>query len=577
MVESTSNRSGWRPALSSNNPGATPRQRIRVANLILETLTELGVDTYYGIPGGAIACIYDALVDYPKLRVVNTRHETGAAFMAMGHARASGSIACLLTTSGPGITNAITGLAAALAESIPLIAIGGEVPRKNFGRGALQEGSRYQLDILGMVHSVTKFAAEISNPNAASTLVQTAVGTALSGRPGPVFLSLPLDVSNDRALPFESTLQPSTRFGIDPRILDRAAAALQQAERGLIFAGSGARHPEAVQWLKTLATTLNLPVMTTPKAKGLFPESNPLSLGVYGIGGHPSTIEYLATRVDTLLVVGSGLGEMATNGWSSVLRPSQTFIQIDIDSRQIGKNYEVDYSLVGPAHLVLAELASRARPRERPPGLTGVKHLEPAAMDDASLPLNPAFVLRTLQRMLPPDTIFSSDIGEHSLYAFQYLQMERPDFLVSSGLSSVGSGVGMAIGAKVSQPHRPVVAICGDHGFQVLGMELATCVHQEIGVVFAVFNDGCMRMLESDVKQQFGRTSPVSSHRIDFAAMAQALGGRGFTIRTAEDLAALPANLTASRLPTVLDIRIDPSSHFPMSGRVTQLRHVAPR
>lgn len=551
---------------------------MRVANLIIETLTELGVDTYYGIPGGAIACIYDALVDYPKLRVVNSRHEAGAAFMAMGHARTGGNIACLLTTSGPGITNAITGLAAAAAEGIPLIAIGGEVPRKNFGRGALQEGSRYQLDVLGMVQSVTKFAAEISNPNAAATLVQKAVGMALSGRQGPVFLSLPLDISNEQALPVDSTLQPSTRFGIDPRVLDRVAEALQQAERGLIFVGSGARHPEAVRWVKVLATTLQMPVVTTPKAKGLFSESDPLSLGVFGLGGHPSASEYLEQKADTVLIVGSGLGEMETNGWSPVLQASKNFIQIDIEAAQIGKNYEVDHSLVGPAHLVLQDLATRVRKRDRPLTTGGVRYLEPETMDDASAPLKPPFVLRTLQRILPPNTIFSSDIGEHTVFAIHYLRMERPDgFMVCSGLGTVGSGIGMAIGAKMAQPHRPVVAICGDHGFQVLGMEVATCVHEGIGVVFVIFNDARMRMLESDLKTLFGRAAPVHSHRMDFAAMAEALGARGIKIQTAEELRALPADLTSSRRPTVLDVEIDPSSRFPMRGRVTQLRSVSSR
>jgi len=157
-------------------------QNQRVADVIVDTLLELGVDTFYGIPGGAIASVYDALLDHPSVKVINTRHETGATFMAMGHSRLSGALPCVLVTSGPGVTNALTGLAAANADGVPLIAIGGEVPKKNFGRGALQEGSRYQLDLLGMVRSVTKFSAEISNPRAASTLVMKAVATARSGR-----------------------------------------------------------------------------------------------------------------------------------------------------------------------------------------------------------------------------------------------------------------------------------------------------------------------------------------------------------------------------------------------------------
>lgn len=552
-----------------------PRQtEIRVANLVVETLNELGVDTYYGVPGGAIASMYDALVDYPHLKVVNTRHETGAAFMAMGHSRVGGSLPCLLMTSGPGITNAITGLAAAAADGMPLIAIGGEVPRKNFGRGALQEGSRYHLDVLGMVRSVTKFAAEVTNPRLAATLVRKAVATALSGRQGPVFLSLPLDVANEYVCPIQSSIHSSTRFELDDEMLDRVAEILQESERGLIVVGSGTRHPEAVRWVGTLAATLQIPVVTTPKAKGLFPESDPLSLGVFGLGGHPSASEYLGQGVDTLLAIGTGLGEAGTNSWSPVLQPTRAFIQIDIDPAQIGKNYQVDYGLVGHAHLILKELASRVRRRLRPCSTTGVKYHQPEAATDESVPLKSAYVIRALQEILPPETIFASDIGEHAIFAIHSLVINRPDgFIINTGLGSMGSGIGAAIGAKVAQPQRPVVAICGDYGFQMFGMELSTCMNHGIGVVFAIFNDARMRMVESGQNTVFGRAGMLHSHWVDFAALARGIGARGFTIRTPQDLAALPPDLATARIPTVLDIHIDPTSSFPVNGRVAQIRH----
>src|ERR1700687_2877644 len=257
----------------------------RVADVIVQTLVELGVDTFYGIPGGAIASVYDALMDQESVTVINTRHETAAVFMAMGHSRVSGKLPCVLMTSGPGITNGLTGIAAAHADGVPLIVIGGEVPKKNFGRGALQEGSKYQLDVLAMVRSVTKFSAEVSNPRAAATLVRKAGATARYGRQGPVFLSLPLDVASERVPSIRSSPQVSTNFDVDEDVLTQAAEALQKAERGLILVGSGTRHPEAIRWVGTLAATLQMPVATTPKAKGLFPESDPLSLGIFGFRG----------------------------------------------------------------------------------------------------------------------------------------------------------------------------------------------------------------------------------------------------------------------------------------------------
>lgn len=558
------------------NPSRGPQiPRIRVADLVVRTLADVGIDTFYGIPGGAIATVYDALLDQPGLRVVNTRHESGAVFAAMGHSRVSGQPPCVLMTSGPGVTNAITGLAAAQADGIPLVAIAGEVPRKNFGRGALQEGSRYQLDVLGMVRSVTKFSAEVTNPRAAGTLVRKAVATALSGRQGPVFLSLPLDVAGEKVPVIKASTRVATHFDLDEEMMDGAAEALQDAERGVIIAGSGARHPEAVRWIGTLAATLNIPVITTPKAKGLFPESDPLSLGVYGIGGHPSASEYLERGVDTVICVGTGLGETGTNSWSPALQASRTFIQLDIDAAQIGKNYHVDFGLVGPAHVLLRGLVSRLRRRHRNTAeTTGIRRYPSKEEPLASGPLRHDQAIGQLQKIFAEDAIYTVDIGEHSIFAIHYLKVDRPDgFLISTGLGAMGSGIGAAIGAKLARPDRQVVSLCGDYGFQMFGMELATCVHHRIGVVFAVFNDARMRMVESGLMNIFGRAGTMHSHRVDLAALAQSVGARGVSIKRLQDFARLPDDLGKGDVPVVLDIEIDPASSFPVNGRVAQIRN----
>lgn len=548
--------------------------QVRVADIIVRTLAELGVNTYFGIPGGAISSVYDALLDQPEARIINARHETGAAFMAMGHSRAGGSLPCILMTSGPGITNAITGLAAAQADGVPLIAIGGEVPRKNFGRGALQEGSRYHLDVLGMVRSVTKFSAELTNPRAASTMIRRAVATALSGKQGPVFLSLPLDVANEQVIPTRSPSHVSTRFDVDAETIAAAAQALMSARRGLILAGSGARHPEAVRLLGVLASTLQIPVATTPKAKGLFPENDPLSLGVFGFGGHPSASEYLEGGLDTVLCVGCGLGETGTNSWSPVLQGTETFIQVDIDAAQIGKNYHVDYGIVGPSQVVLRELVSKLRRVPRPAAVSGIRHYQPEAMEVDHTPMRPPRIIRLLQETFPSDTIFASDIGEHSIFALHYLRIEEPgSFIVNTGLGAMGSGIGAAIGAKVANPERQVVAICGDYGFQMHGMELATCVENKIGVVFAIFNDARMRMVEGGQARVFGRSGKMDGPRIDFASLARAAGANGYSIRSVDDLRRVPKEHLQSDVPCVLDFEVDPNTSFPVNGRVAQIKN----
>lgn len=542
-----------------------------MADAVVRTLHELGVDTFYGIPGGAISSVYDALLDVKGVRVINTRHETGAVFMAMGHSRTGGSFPCVLTTSGPGVTNALTGLAAAHADGIPLILIAGEVPKRNFGRGALQEGSRYELDVLGMCRSVSKFSAELSNPRAAASVVRRAVATALSGRQGPVFLSLPLDVANERVMPTRASVRVSTTFEPDEETVLAAALALADSERGLILVGSGARHPEAVGLLREIAGTLQMPVATTPKAKGLYPESDRFSLGVFGLGGHRSAAEYVEGGLDVLFCVGCGLGEPGTNSWSTVLQPSRAFIQIDIDAAQIGRNYHVDYGLVGPAHILLRALAERLPRRPRLAARGGVRYYEAAPRSEM---LQPAQVLRLVQERLPAEAIFTTDIGEHALYALHYLRIgERQSFLINTGFGSMGSGIGMAIGAKVANPERPVVSFCGDFGFQMYGMDLATCVDDRIGVIFAVLNNSRMKMVEGGQTRVFGRSGCMHGRRVDFAALAHGLGAHGHTIREPEDLDRVPEAHFRSGLPCVLDFEVSPAAVFPVNARVAEVRH----
>jgi acetolactate synthase-1/2/3 large subunit len=556
--------------------GAAARQHSphRAVDVIVETLLELGVDTFYGIPGGAISPVYDALLAHPEARIITTRHETGAAFMAIGHARMGGSLPCVLMTSGPGITNALTGLAAAAVEGVPLIAIGGEVPRSRFGHGALQEGSSYQLNIVGMVRSIAKLSAEITLPDTAAMVVRKAVATALSGRRGPVFLTLPLDVANAPALPTLITTRVQTSFELDAVVLAEAAAAITRARRPVLLVGSGARQPESVRLVRAVAERLQIPVITSPKAKGILPESHPLALGVFGYGGHPSATSFLEQGVDVVLCVGAGLGETSTNNWSRLLQASDCFIQIDIDSAQIARNYRVDIGLIGPADRALGALLERLPEGPTPRRTYGIRRSGAAHVASNEVPLHPARVVRLLQEHMPANTVFTSDIGEHLLFAIHHLSIELPDaFIANVGLGSMGSGLGSAIGAKVACPDRPVVAICGDHSFQMYGMELATCVQNRIGVVFAVFNDARMNMVESGFLKVYGRAQCVSSQRIDVARLASALGAHGFHVRTADDLAVLPRELLCGDIPTVLDIETDGSASFGLAERDAALKH----
>ena len=550
---------------------ARPERIRRCADQLVDVLARSGVDTIYGVPGGAISPIYDALVDHPDIRVVHARHETSAIFMAIGHTRLRpDALPCVLVTSGPGVTNCVTGLAAAQGEGVPVVVLGGEVPRSKFGRRALQEGSNETIDVVNIVRTVTRSAATVTIAGHASYQLATAIDRARSER-GPVFLSLPLDVAIAPVPAVQFVRPPRPRPKLDDALLDDAAHALRSAKRPLLLVGSGARR--AADEIRALAEALRIAVITSPKAKGIVSESAPYCLGVFGYGGHVSALEHLQQNPpDVVLALGCGLTEPSTNSWSTLLQASHTMIQVDIDPGQFGRNYRTDLALEADADDVVREL--RERLAGCPPWggpLRGVRYLEPEKLERDRSPLVPARVLRVLQEEMPQNTVYTSDIGEHLLFALHYLRLSSPDqFIASYGLGSMGSGICAAIGAKLATPDRNVVAICGDYGFQMYGMDLNTCVAEGLGVVFVVMNDDRMRMVEAGIERIYKRTLPMHGPRVNFADLARAHGAQGFVATTVEELRAASRRVHP-RIPTVIDVRIDPTSTFPMNARVQEI------
>ncbi len=557
-------------------PAASP---LRAADIVVRTLDALCVRTFYGIPGGSISPVYDALLDMPAARTIVSRHESAAVFAAIGHARVADELPCVLVTSGPGLTNALTAIASAYCDSVPVLVIAGEVPRKHFGRGAVQEGSRYGVDVISMVRSTTKLALEITNPRCAATSVRKAVATAKSGRRGPVLLTLPLDVACETADLPDISQAVHASFDLDEEAIASAARALSAAERPLILVGSGARQERTANLIGILATALQTPVATTPKGKGIFPETDPLSLGVFGLAGNPSATEYLEQGVDVLMAIGCGFGDTATNGWSPLLQPKRCLIQIDVDAAQIGKNYPVDIGIVGPADEVLHCMLPRMKRRLGIPRAQGIRYQNPEALQDGSSPLRPARVIKELQDAFPKDTIFTCDIGEHLMFAVHYLQLRHHDgWVLNSGLGAMGSGMASAVGARVAQPDRTVVAICGDYSFAMYAMEVQTCVQHRIPVVFAVFNDASPQMVANGFEAVYGRAMELKARPSDLWRMATSLGAHAVRVEQIEDFGklglAVPRAQAEGR-PLVLDIRVDPSAAFRGNARNAHIRQFA--
>ncbi|MDF2692080.1 MAG: Acetolactate synthase large subunit protein [Labilithrix sp.] len=534
----------------------------RAANVLVDMLVEAGVEVVFGLPGGAIAPFHDALLDRPEIRMITTRQEAGAVFAAAGYARATGKLGVVAVTSGPGILNALTGIASAHCDGLPLLVLAGEVPRGRYGKGAFQEGSTYELDIVGATRSLTKMSAELREPNAATALLQHAMATALSGRRGPVLLTLPVDVATADVRRPLLDLTPRVAFESDSSSVRAAAEALASTSSGVLLVGSGARWGSGPRRVMELAERLQLPVMTTPKAKGVFPESHPLSLGVFGWGGHPSTTRYLEEGVDVFMAIGTSLGEVATDNWSPLIRGRQHFIHLDAEPLVIGRTYPATIGLVGTAERILPELLVAIGPQEREPRSFGVVRLNSGAdvLRGTENRLAPQRAIWELQQSMPARTLYSSDIGEHMLFAIHHLEIDTPEsFTLMSGLGSMGSGIGAALGMKVAHPDRPVVAICGDGCFAMALADVATAVQERLPIVIAVMNDERYGMVEIGNGVVYGRSPTYSWSTVNIPDLALGMGAQAIVIRRPDEILTLNLPAMTMRGPVVLDIRTDRS------------------
>ncbi|HVH42802.1 MAG TPA: thiamine pyrophosphate-binding protein [Labilithrix sp.] len=537
----------------------------RTADVFVDMLADAGVEVIFGLPGGPIAPILDALLDRPEIRTVTTRHEAGAVFAAAGYAQATGKLAVAVVTSGPGILNALTGLASAHCDGLPVLVLCGEVPKDRFGKGACHEGSSYELDIVHMARSITKLAAQAHDANMAPALMQRAIATARSGRRGPVLLSLPIDVMTAEIRRPMIEVSSRLEFDVDEKTLKTAADALSQARRGALLVGSGARWGRGPQLVRELAERLQIPVMTTPKAKGVFPENHPLSLGVFGWGGHPSTSDYLTGGVDVLMAIGSSLGESATDNWSPLLAPSKHFIQLDAEAQRIGRSYPITVGIVDTVESAIPKLLERIDTKPRARKTFGIKRHEPGdvVLTGSEGRIAPQRALWELQQALPKGTVYTSDIGAHMFFALHHLEIKDPrGFMTMLGLASMGSGIGAAVGIKVAQPNVPVVSICGDGCFSMGLGDVATAAIEGIPMIVAVMNDERYGMVEIGHNVLYGRSPSFPAGPMSVSHLAQGIGAHAEIIEKPGQILDLDLLSMAQHRPLVLDIRIDRSVHL---------------
>jgi acetolactate synthase-1/2/3 large subunit len=447
----------------------------------------------------------------------------------------------------------------------------GEVPRPAHGKGTLQDGSAHGLQIVEMARHITKMSAEVPSSSALPHLIRRAIATALSGRRGPVMLTLPLDITTAQIAPPRAGGSITMGATISADVLDEVANLLCEVQRPLLLAGSGVRGAGAPAHLRTIAERISCPVATTPKGKGVFPEAHPLSLGVLGLGGHRSSRRYLESGIDVVLAVGTSLGDMATDGYSPHLQARRALVHVDIDARQIGKSYSPTHAIVAPAAEFLAGLATRLGGettrwlRALPCGVE--RHVLPSSAQPDRIAAHDAVV--ELQSVLPRDTIYTVDSGEHFLFAAHYLETNLPDaFVVMTGLGSMGQSIGAAIGAQLAHPGRAVAAICGDGCFAMNAFEIATAVAERLPIRVFVFNDERLGMVENGHQTVYGRHPEYPTTPLDVCAVARGLGATVLRVDGVGQLRASRDMLRVQPGPVVVDVRIDPGIVIPKVDRI---------
>jgi acetolactate synthase I/II/III large subunit len=542
------------------------RSAVRTADALVEILIAQGVEVIFGLPGGPISPLIDALLDRPEIRLVNTRSEGAALFAAAGYAHASGKLGVALVTTGPGVLNAMTGLTSAFCDGLPVLLLAGEVAKRNFGRGALQDGSAYGLQIVEMLRKVTKYAAEVNEPARAPALLRAAIHTAMTGPRGPVALTLPMDTTLAKIEAAPHLIAPAVMPGaLAPEAGDAAERIMRATGRGLLFVGSGVRRGNAPQRLVELAERVQWPVVTTPKAKGVFPDDHPLSLGVFGMGGHISAYDYLQEGVDSIVAVGTSFNELSTDGWSELLEPSGALVHVDVDERQFGRAYPCTLGIVATAERFFAEMAARM-PQAPLRQFGGVRrHVLPLG-SGAGLPMHHA--LGEIQKLLPADTIYTVDSGEHFVFATHYLKLVRPDsYVVMTGLGSMGQSVPAAIGVQLANPDRVVATIVGDGSFAMNAFEIATAVNARLPLVIFVINDGRLGMVEIGATTVYGRTAQFPTGPMNVPQLAAALGAQTLVAEEFGQMRDADLMELRKRGPVVVDVRIDPTIRIPKRER----------
>ncbi|MEG6523361.1 biosynthetic-type acetolactate synthase large subunit [Desulfotomaculum sp. 1211_IL3151] len=536
--------------------------RMSGAQILLDSLKQVGVDTIFGYPGGQALPIYDALYD-SDIRHILCRHEQGAAHAADGYARASGKVGVCLATSGPGATNLVTGIANAYMDSVPLVAITGQVPTTMLGRDSFQEA-----DITGITLPITKHNYIVKDINELGKVVKEAFHIASTGRPGPVLIDMPKDVSAGEMDYYPNGLVELPGYRppgeASEEAVNRAFRAIAESQRPVIYAGGGIVSAGAHEELKKLSEALLAPVATTLMGLGGFPEDHPLSLGMLGMHGSKYA-NFAICDCDLLIAVGVRFDDRVT-GKVEAFAPHAKIIHIDIDPAELGKNVRVDIPIVGNVKLVLNQLLQRVEAK-----ISGVwqekistwKKEYPLNFAENGEGLKAQQVIQEIYRQTGGEALIATEVGQHQMWAAQYYTYTKPrSFISSGGLGTMGYGFPAAIGAQVACPEDIVFDIAGDGSIQMNIQELATAVDNDLPVNVAIMNNGYLGMVRQWQELLYNRRySYVEMKSPNFVKLAEAYDAEGYQVTKKSEVAEVLKAAIQSRKPVLMDFVIEPEEN----------------
>lgn len=585
--------------------------QVEVAELLVHCLEKAGVEYVFGVPGGAVEPIYNALARSGRRggpRPVVARHEVGAAYMADGYARETGRLGVCVSTSGPGATNLLTGIACARGSGVPILALTGQAALPLFGRNALQDSSCAGVDIVGIFSHCTRYSSLVSHPEQAETKIISAILQALRQPCGPTHLSFPVDILRSLVRPTGTDQELSRLFLEKPSLVDdRAVEALETeltaASRIVFFIGDGAA--EAVDSIMTLVELTGALFVTSPDAKGLVNPRHRAYRGVFGLGGHASAQQALADEPDVVVAFGTGFTEFASHAWSKLLL-NRRLVHVDESEDNLMRSPQSKLQVRGRIRAVCERLISIWPPRSyisrrttpEPSDSSRVTLQAPDKYDSDAMPIKPQRLMRELSERFPPCTRFVADAGNSMMWTAHYLQPydrrgARPSAKPRpratdrrSGTASwlrmtlefapMGWAIGAAVGIARGNPHGPVVCITGDGSYLMSGQEITTAVEEKLPVIFVILNDHAYGMVMHG--QRLAGAEPIAYEltHVDFRKLAESMGIVAHVVDAPDDFDKIDFDAMLARQgPTLIDVRIDREEVPPMNLRLKTLGSVS--